>query len=98
MDESVCARSYHDTIHATTGAGPPSRIRFLEINYHNMAASGEDISVCFKVSTGKKFDLKLSPTLTVLETKQKAEAESDVPAAQQRLIYRGMSAKRRSLF
>lgn len=59
-----------------------------------MAASGEEITVCFKVNTGKKFDLKLSPTLTVLEAKKKAETESEVPPAQQRLIYRGTGVTR----
>lgn len=60
-------------------------------------SSADEIVVAIKVNTGQKFNLTLTPSMTVLEAKQKAETETEIPSGQQRLIYRGMASALLSL-
>ena len=48
-----------------------------------------DMTLVVKTSTGKHFQLVVSRAASVLEFKEKCETPADVPAAEQRLIYKG---------
>ena len=50
---------------------------------------GVDMTLVVKTSTGKHFHLVVSRAASVLEFKEKCETPADVPAAEQRLIYKG---------
>lgn len=54
-----------------------------------MEEMSNDITVTFKITSGKRFDATLSPQCTVLEAKEKVEAQCDIPAKHQRYIFKG---------
>lgn len=53
----------------------------------------ESILVTFKITSGKRFNVTLSPNLTVRETKVLVEPHCDIPAQQQRYIFKGRILK-----
>lgn len=53
----------------------------------------ESILVTFKITSGKRFNVTLSPSLTVRETKVLVEPHCDIPAQQQRYIFKGRILK-----
>jgi len=53
------------------------------------ASPGVDMTLVVKTSTGKHFQLVVSRAASVLEFKEKCVSPSEVPANEQRLIYKG---------
>ena len=53
------------------------------------ASPGVDMTLVVKTSTGKHFQLVVSRAASVLEFKEKCQEPAEVPANEQRLIYKG---------
>jgi ubiquilin len=51
------------------------------------------MKITFRLSSGGKFELDFAPSITILELKELIEKEQNIPANQQRLIYKGRILK-----
>ena len=51
------------------------------------------MKVSLRLSSGGKFDIELDPSITILEFKELIAKEQNIPAEQQRLIYKGRILK-----